>query len=61
LFVAALGWRDRESGSLDSLRARTPRDAGVFYLWQMRLAEHAAYLEAMSGRPVVNFGSITPF
>jgi hypothetical protein len=54
-------WRYREAARLAALLARPPRDAGVFYLWQMRLAEHAAYLEAMSGRPVVNFGSITPF
>jgi hypothetical protein len=54
-------WRYREAARIAALLTRPPRDPDLLYLWQMRLAEHAAYLEAMTGRRVVNFGSLTPF
>jgi hypothetical protein len=53
-------WRYREAAHLAELLARPPRDPAVEFLWQTRLEEHAAYLEAMSGRPVVAYGPKTP-
>ena len=50
-------WRYREAARLARLLARPPDDPEVAFVWQMRLEEHAAFLEAMSGRPVVAYGS----
>jgi hypothetical protein len=46
-------WRYREAAQLARLLARPPADPEIEFLWRTRLDEHAAYLEAMSGRPVV--------
>jgi hypothetical protein len=49
-------WRYREAAHLAKLLARPPGDPELAFFWQMRLDEHAAFLEAMSGRPVVAHG-----
>ena len=46
-------WRYREAAHLAKLLARPAGDPEIAFLWQTRLEEHAAYLEAMSGRPVL--------
>jgi hypothetical protein len=46
-------WRYRDAARLAKLLARPPGDPEIEFLWQTRLEEQAAYLEAMSGRPVV--------
>jgi hypothetical protein len=53
-------WRYREAAHLAKLLARPPSDPETGFLWQMRLEEHAAFLEAMCGRPVVAYGWKTP-
>jgi len=52
-------WRYREAAHLAKLLARPPSDPEIAFFWQMRLEEHAAFLEAMSGRPIVALGSKT--
>jgi photosystem II stability/assembly factor-like uncharacterized protein len=54
-------WRYRDAAQLAARLAQPPRDEATRFLWQTRLAEQAAYLEAMSGRPVVDFGSLEEF
>jgi hypothetical protein len=51
-------WRYRAAAELAARLARPPRDPWLSFLWQTQLDEHAAYLEAMAGRTVVNTGSI---
>jgi hypothetical protein len=53
-------WRYRDAAHLAKLLARPPDDPEIAFLWQTRLDEHAAYLEAMSGRRVVAHGWQTP-
>jgi hypothetical protein len=48
-----LAWRYRECAGLVAQLRHPPRDSRTELLWRMRLQEHAAYLEFMSGRPVV--------
>jgi hypothetical protein len=50
-------WRYREAAQLAALLARPPVDPEVEFLWETRLEEQAAYLESLSGRPVVAFGA----
>jgi hypothetical protein len=53
-------WRYREAAQLAKLLARPPADPEVAFLWETRLEEHAAFLEALSGRPVVALGRSSP-
>jgi hypothetical protein len=53
-------WRYREAAQLAKLLARPPADPEVAFLWETRLEEHAAFLEALSGRPVVALGTSSP-
>jgi hypothetical protein len=54
-------WRYRDAAQLAARLAAPPRDEATRFLWQSRLEEQAAYLEAMSGRPVIDFGSLEAF
>jgi hypothetical protein len=47
-------WRYRESAALVALLQRPPRDPLLQLAWQLRLEEHASYLEALAGRQVVS-------
>jgi hypothetical protein len=53
-------WRYRDAAHLAKLLARPPGDPEIAFLWRTRLEEDAAYLEAMSGRPVVASDWQTP-
>lgn len=46
-------WRYREAARLAKLLERPPSDERSRLAWRMRLEEHAAYLEAMAGQPVI--------
>ena len=53
-------WRYGQAARLAALLARPPDDPQTLFLWRSRLAEHAAYLEAMTGRSVVAVDPTNP-
>jgi hypothetical protein len=54
--LGELRWRYRDAAALAHLLATPPADARTRWLWRQRLEEHAAYLEQLCGRPVIDLG-----
>jgi photosystem II stability/assembly factor-like uncharacterized protein len=55
--LSEVRWRYREARALTALLARPAVEPDVYLQWRMRLEEHAAYLEVLSGRRVIDLGT----
>jgi hypothetical protein len=51
--LAEVRSRYRECAGMAALLDDPPADPEVELLWRLRLEEHCAYLEGMSGRPIL--------
>jgi hypothetical protein len=58
--LAEVRWRYREARMLADALKNRPNDEQVRLLWELRLEEHAAYLEAMTGQKLLEDAEESP-